>query len=204
MLSALKALNEVAGLDTPPGRQTFSNRTAVQAYALDMFDCVSKLVSEAKLPEIVVSSNELSRVPLNKKRMDNTEVATVNCKLEALEAMIKNVANNVNTVTTAVNKLSEKPSFSNTGTIPKVIVDGADQHAQGGGAVGGVFAVRSGVGAGGGQSGWPHLGGHGQGQDRNRLIRDRSPSLKRPYNDAANENLDRADGGDFQYPNRRR
>ena len=39
---------------------------------------MAKLVSENKLPVIVVSSDELSRVPMNKKKMDNTDVATVN------------------------------------------------------------------------------------------------------------------------------
>ena len=103
MLGALKVLHEAVGLESPQGRQTSPNRTAVQAYAIDLFDCLSKLVSENKLPEIVVSSKELSRVPMNKKRMDNTDVATVNCRLEILETMMKTVAIVI-------------------GTIPKVVV----------------------------------------------------------------------------------
>ena len=70
---------------------------------MDLFDCLSKLVIDNKLPVIVVSSDELARVPLNKKRTDNSEVATGNCRLETLESMIK-------TVVTTVNKLSEKLS----------------------------------------------------------------------------------------------
>ena len=147
---ALIALHLAAELEPPQGRQTSPNRTAVKAYVLDLFDCLSKLVSEAKLPVIVVSSNDLSRVPMNKKKMDNTEVATVNCKLEAPENMIKNVAN-------TVNKLTEMPSFVNTGAIPKVVVGGVH------GGVGGPQGMGAGQagGAAGGEPGWPPLNGQG-------------------------------------------
>ena len=63
---ALKVLHEAAGLDPPQGRQTSPNRTAVQAYALDLYDSMSKLISENKLPVIVVSSDQLARVPVNR------------------------------------------------------------------------------------------------------------------------------------------
>ena len=189
---ALKALHEAAGLEAPQGRQTSPNRTAVQAYAMDLFDCLSKLVSDNKLPVIVVSSNELARVPLNKKRMDNTEVATVNCKLEALETMIKNVVN-------TVNKLSEKPSFAGTGAIPRNLVGGVKGRDEGAGRGAGGAG-----GAVGGQPNWPPLNSHGQGQGTGRQARDKSPSVKRTYNDVAKENLENVGGGDFQHQNRRR
>ena len=97
---ALSCLNQAVGYEPPQGRQTSVNRTAVQAYAVDLFDTVAKLVSDNKMPDIVVSSDQLSRVPTSRKRMDNAEVMTVNCRLEALETMMKTVAS-------AVNKLSE-------------------------------------------------------------------------------------------------
>ena len=114
ILGALTSLNQAAGLDVPQGRQTSVNRTAAQAYSLNLYDTLAKLVSEQKLPVIVVSSDQLSRVPTNRKKMDNSEVVTVNCRLEALEDMMK-------TVSTAVNKLGDKPSFANVlGARPRV------------------------------------------------------------------------------------
>ena len=53
VFGAQKALHEAAGLEAPQGRQTSPNRTAVQAYAMDLFDCLAKLVSDNKLPVIV-------------------------------------------------------------------------------------------------------------------------------------------------------
>ena len=92
------------------------NRTAAQAYALDLHDAIAKLISENKLPVIVVSSDQLSRVPISKKKMDNSEVVTVNCRLEGLEKMMQSVAG-------AATKLSEKPSFGNVlGAKPKIVV----------------------------------------------------------------------------------
>ena len=168
IFDALKELHQAVVWDAPQGRQTSPNRTAIHAYAMDLYDSLSKLVSEGKLPVIVVSSDQLARVPLNKKKMDNSEVATVNCRLEALETMIK-------TVVTTVNKLGDKPSF--TGTIPKVQVGGG-QPGWGSGVVAG------------GAGGWPHLGGQGQGVGR--AARDKSPSVKRTFNDVARENLENA------------
>ena len=188
MLDALKMLHDSVGLEPPQGRQTSVNRTAVQAYAVDIFECLAKLVSENKLPTIVVASSELSRVPMNKKRMDNTDVATVNCRLETLEAMMKNVVN-------AVNKINDKPSFN--GTVPKVVVGNA---APAHGAVGG---VAEGAAAG-------LQGGRGQGQghrdhSRERGFRDRSPAVKRSYNEVVRGNYS-YDGprDDFQEPRGRR
>ena len=168
IFGACKVLNEAAGLEPPHGRQTSPNRTAVQAYALDLFDCMDKLVSENKLPMSVVSSDELGRVPLNKKKMDNTEVVTVNCRLEALETMIKTVVN-------TVNKLSEKPSFTG-GAIPKAAE----------------------VGLGG--ASWPHLNR----QVASRQARERSPSVKRAYNDVAKDNSDAGEAPFQPVPPRRR
>ena len=119
LMTALTCLNQVVGLDAPQGRQTSVNRTAAQAYALDLHVAIAKLISENKLPVIVVSFDQLSRVPISKKKMDNTEVVTVNCRLEAIEKMMKSVAG-------AVTKLSEKPSFGNVlGAKPKIIVGAA-------------------------------------------------------------------------------
>ena len=74
LLNALKELYTAVDWEAPTCRQTSPNRTPVHAYAMDLFESVSKLVSEGKLPLIVVASDQLSRVPMNKKKMDNTEV----------------------------------------------------------------------------------------------------------------------------------
>ena len=68
------------------------------------------------MPVIVVSSDQLSMVPTSKKKMDNSEVVTVNCRLEVLDTMMR-------TYPTAVNKLSDKPSFEDVvGGRPKIVV----------------------------------------------------------------------------------
>ena len=172
IFEALEVLHGALSMEPPHGRQTSANRTAVAAYAIDMVDTISRLVNEKKLPLIVVSSDDLGRVPVSKKRMDNAEVTTVNCRLELLEGMMKDVASKVN-------KLNEKPSFSSVN--PTVVVD---QVAKGG-------AGRSGT-----QTGRPH-GSTG--------VRDRSPAIKRGYNDVAKEGSENPNvEKDFQTVNNRR
>ena len=180
MFGALKALQASAGLDAPQGRQTSPNKTAAQAYAVDLLECMTRLVSEGKLPEIVVSSNDLSKVPLNKKRLDNADVTTVNCRLEALEEMMKNVVN-------TMNKMSEKPSFTgiHSGTVPKVVVG---DHGGGGVPVAAV-------------SGQGHVT---RDVSRDRGVRERSPAIKRSYNDVVKEASENGNSGEFQQPKGRR
>jgi uncharacterized LabA/DUF88 family protein len=184
IFSALTVLHGALGMDPPHGRQTSSNRTAVTAYANDAFDTISKLVSESKLPRIVVSSEDLARLPLSKKKMDNAEVATVNCRLEALESMIKDVVSKVNTLT-------DKPIFSNV--TPTVVVGGPTQQGVPGAVVGTGARPRPGQGQG-------PAGPVGQ-----NMFRDRSPSVKRGYSEVAKDNLENPAGGkEFQTVNNRR
>ena len=179
---AMIVLHDALGLEAPHGRQTSMNRTAVSAYAMDVYDIVAKLVDEGKLPKIVVSSEDLPRLPISKKKMDNSEVVTVNCRLEALESMIKEVV-------TKVNKINEKPTFANAAP-PAVVVAAPVQQ---GGQVG---AAAGGPGRGTGRQGQPgSLGGQG--------IRDRSPSVKRGYNDVTKDNLENPND-DYQTVNNRR
>ena len=101
---------------------------------------------------------------MNKKKMDNSEVVTVNCRLEALQNMMKSLA-------TTVDKINAKPSF--TGAIPKVVA-----NAGGHGGVG--EAVIDGA-VGGVECAWPHLPPL-RNPGLGRVKRDRSPepSLKQP------------------------
>ena len=166
ILGALTCLNQAVGDDPPQGRQTSVNRTAAQAYAMDLHDTMAKLISENKMPVIVVSSDQLSRVPTSKKKMDNSEVVTVNCRLEALETMMKTVA-------TAVNKLGDKPSFGDVlGARPKIVV----------GTAAGPAAVPTGGPA-------PEAAGTlgGGGASQGDKVRGRSPSVKRGYNEVAKD-----------------
>ena len=165
IFGALEVLHGAQGLEAPHGRQTSSNRTAVTAYATDMFDTVAKLVSENTLPMIVVSSEDLARLPLSKKKMDNAEVITVNCRLEALETMIKDVVSKVN-------KFNEKPTFANV--APTVVVSQ--------GALGGPGAVAR----------PPLVQGQPQGGPLGVPVhRERSSSVKRGYNDVTKDNLEK-------------
>ena len=118
---------------------------------------------------------DLARLPLSKKKMDNAEVTTVNCRLEALETMIKDVVSKVS-------KSNEKPSFANV-VSTVVFGQGADgrlgARGQQQGGAGGTIAPP----------------GH----------RERSPSVKRGYSDVAKENIEnQTDGRDFQIVNNRR
>ena len=179
IFGALEVLHGALGMEPPHGRQTSPNRTAVTAYANDVFDIVSKLVSENKLPMIVVSSEDLARLPLSKKKMDNAEVTTVNCRLEALETMIKDVVSKVN-------KFNDKPTFANV--APTVVV--GQQGAEGG------LGARTRA---------PPVQGQGQvgalGVD---VRRERSPSVKRGYNEVAKDNLENRTEKEFQTVNNRR
>ena len=108
-----------------------------------------------------------SRVPISKKKMDNSEVVTVKCRLEALEKMMESVAG-------AVTKMSEIPSFANPLCArPKIVVGAAADFLpiEGQGTVPAVAGVQV-------------LGGTGQGGNR---LRDRSPAVKRGYNDVAKD-----------------
>ena len=157
---AMVVLHDALGLEAPHGRQSSTNRTAVTAYAMDVYDTVAKLVDEGKLPKIVVSSDDLSRLPISKKKMDNAEVITVNCRLEVLESMIKEVV-------TKVNKINEKPSFANATPVPAVVVAAALGQQGNGAAAGGTGRIAG------------PLGGQG--------IRDRA-NLDKPTNEFQNVN----------------
>ena len=191
IFKALEVLHRAVGLNAPQGRQTSPNRTAVAAYAMDMLDIVTKLVSEDKMPLVVVSSVDLSKVPLSKKKMDNTEVTTVNCRLEALEEMMKDVI-------AKLNKKTDIPSF--VAPVPTVTVDnGQGGHvqrvppaAQGQDRVQGGYPTRGGF-SGLGQAQYAGVPASGSRE------RSRSPAVKRGYNDVVKSSNENQDGdGDFQ------
>ena len=204
IFKALEVLHKAVGLNAPQGRQTSLNRTAIAAYAMDMLDIVTKLVSEDKMPLVVVSSDDLSKVPLSKKKMDNTEVTTVNCRLEALEEMMRDVIGKLN-------KIDDRPSFVDQ--VPIVTVGNGQ-----GGAV-----QRAPLAAQGqeqqpvtdrGQQGFQPRGGFGGlgSQAQHASVpatgsrgRSRSPAVKRGYNDVVkSSNENQSADGDFQTVNNRR
>ena len=89
---AVVKLHESLEETVPGGRQTSSTRTAVHAYACDIHEKVSALVAQKKLTIIVFSSShQLARIPASKKKMENSDVITVNSRLEALEKMMYDV-----------------------------------------------------------------------------------------------------------------
>jgi hypothetical protein len=184
IFEAMSVLHNALGMEPPHGRQTSTNRTAVTAYAMDVHDIVSKLINENKLPKIVVSSEDLPRLPLSKKKMDNSEVATVNCRLEALESMIKDVV-------FKVNKINDKPSFANV--APAIVVGAPTQPGAGAGVKGHVGGPATRPKTVNGQ-----VGTSGE-------LRGRSPSVKRGYNEVAKDGLENTDRErDFQTVNRGR
>ena len=195
IFKALEVLHRAVGLNAPQGRQTSPNRTAVAAYAMDILDIVTKLVSEDKMPLVVVSSADLSKVPLSKKKMDNTEVTTVNCRLEALEEMMKDVI-------AKLNKKNDIPSF--VALVPKVTVDKRQ-----GEPVQRVLPAAQGQDRGQGgypphRAGFSGLGHAGVPASGSRE-RSRSPAVKRGHNDVVKSSNENQDGdGDYQTVNNRR
>ena len=127
---AVVKLHEAIGEASPGSRQTSSTRTAVHAYACDIHEKVSALVAQNKLPVIVVSSDQLARIPMSKKKMDNSDV---NSRLETLETMMKSVVGNLE-------KLVEKPTFAaavkNQPRVPQGANGGGHLHPLRGGNAG--------------------------------------------------------------------
>ena len=87
LLEARKELCKAVKADDPVTRRDSVQRSAAEAYTLDLLDQLEELDSQGKLPFIVVPSNVLAKVPFS-TLLSSDDVA-VSARLESLEKCMK-------------------------------------------------------------------------------------------------------------------
>ena len=99
IFDGLKCLCECLGLDPPKSRRNTMKQVAVKVWAAEMYDIMMKEDNSEKLPEFVVSSQELQRVPLALLSGAN-DVVPICTKMNLLEKKMEDM---VDTVTKLAN-----------------------------------------------------------------------------------------------------
>ena len=94
IFDALKCLCDCLGLDPPKSRRNTMKQVAVKVWAAELYDTLMKEDNFGKLPEFVVSSQELQRVPLSLMSGAN-DIVPVCTKINMLEKKMEEMVDNV-------------------------------------------------------------------------------------------------------------
>ena len=107
LLEARKELCKAVSADDPITRRDSGQRSAAEAYAIDLLDQLGDLDSQGKLPVIVVPSTKLAKVPIS-TLLTSDDVA-VSARLENLEKSIKVLSDAVTKVVVPTSTLVPTP-----------------------------------------------------------------------------------------------
>ena len=94
IFDALKCLCDRLGLDPPKARRNTMKQVAVKVWAAELYDTLMKEDNIGKLPEFVVSSQELQRVPLSLMSGAN-DIVPVCTKMNILEKKMEEMVDTV-------------------------------------------------------------------------------------------------------------
>ena len=89
MLEANKKLAESCQLQTPGTHRNSANRSAGESYAIDLYNNLYQLGQEKKLPRLLLSSDDLGKVPLG--ALNVSDERSVSARLEILEGFLYQV-----------------------------------------------------------------------------------------------------------------
>ena len=89
ILDAKTELLNKMGMNVPGGHRDTSERTAAYLYAKELVALVHELDNADRLPKVVVSSDQLGRVPLGKKGLSPAESIPISARMNDLENTVK-------------------------------------------------------------------------------------------------------------------
>ena len=89
ILDAKTELLKKMGMDVPGGHRDTRERTAAYLYAKELVVLVHELDNASRLPKVVVSSDQLGRIPLGKKGISPAESVPISARMNDLENTVK-------------------------------------------------------------------------------------------------------------------
>ena len=87
--NAKTELIELMGMATQGGHIDTAERTAASLYAKELVAMVSELDKDNRMPKVVVSSDQLGRIPLGKKGLSPSEAVPISSRMNELEDTVK-------------------------------------------------------------------------------------------------------------------
>ena len=76
-------------MPVPPGHRDTAERSAASLYAKELVALVQELDKSDKLPKLVVSSDQLYRVPMGKRGLSSSDVVPISARMNDLEGIVK-------------------------------------------------------------------------------------------------------------------
>ena len=89
ILSAKTELIKSLGMTVPAGHRDTAERTAASLYAKELVALVHQLDHDNKMPKVVVSSDQLGRVPFGKNGLLPSEAVPISARMNNLEDTVK-------------------------------------------------------------------------------------------------------------------
>ena len=122
ILAAKTELIELVGMMVPGGHIDTAERSAGFLYARELVTLVEELDKENRMPRVVVSSDQLARIPFGKKGLSPSDAVPISSRMNDLEDTVKKLCESFDKF-----KSENKPpaaSFANAasrhlGAIPK-------------------------------------------------------------------------------------
>ena len=85
ILGAKTELIEFMGMGVPGGHHDTAERTAAYLYARELIKLVYELDKDNRMPKVVVSSDQLAKVPFGKIGMTAGEAVPIGARMNDLE-----------------------------------------------------------------------------------------------------------------------
>ena len=89
ILSAKTELIQFLGMVVPSGHNDTAERTAAFLYTKELVSLVQELDKDNRMPRVVVSSDQLNRIPLGKKGLSPTEAVPISARMNDLEDTVR-------------------------------------------------------------------------------------------------------------------
>ena len=87
ILTAKTELIEHVGMVVPGGHNDTAERTAAWLYAKELVALVSELDKSKRLPKVVVSSDQLVRIPIGKMGLSPSEAVPISSRMNELRKL---------------------------------------------------------------------------------------------------------------------
>ena len=135
ILTAKTELIEFCGMVVPGGHNDTAERTAAFLYAKELVSLVHELDKSKRMPRVVVSSDQLARVPLGKIGLSPSDAIPIGARMNDLEDTVKKLCDSFEKFRSDNIVAPAAPSFATLGvglrqTVPQVSVTGPPQSGQ--------------------------------------------------------------------------
>ena len=141
ILNAKTELIDFIGMGIPGGHKDTAERTAAYLYAKELVELVNELDKGNRMPKVVVSSDQLGRVPLGKKGLSPADAVPISARMNNLEDTVKKLCESFDKFRSENNKASKavEKTFADiaNGGLGAVQKNRANQGMNGGARQGG-------------------------------------------------------------------